>query len=45
MEYEWDINKAASNRQKHGVDFADAVSVFSDDAALTIMDGQSAEEE
>ncbi|BDA68783.1 conserved hypothetical protein [Calothrix sp. PCC 7716] len=30
MEYEWDSNKAQSNIQKHGIDFADAVSVFSD---------------
>ncbi|NJP21027.1 MAG: BrnT family toxin [Hydrococcus sp. CRU_1_1] len=26
------------NLQKHGVDFADAVSIFADPAALTIMD-------
>lgn len=38
MNYEWDVNKAQSNQQKHGIDFADAVSVFADDAALTILD-------
>ena len=38
MAYEWDDNKAKSNRQKHEVDFADAVSVFADDAAITILD-------
>jgi hypothetical protein len=27
MTYQWDANKAASNFDKHGVDFADAVSV------------------
>jgi len=36
--YEWDPNKAASNLQKHGVDFADAVSVLEDESALTIDD-------
>jgi uncharacterized DUF497 family protein len=27
----WDPGKAASNRQKHGIDFADAATVFDDD--------------
>jgi uncharacterized protein len=44
MEYEWDANKAESNRQKHGVDFADAVSVFADDFAITVMDKHPDEE-
>jgi uncharacterized protein len=38
MLYEWDDTKAQSNLQKHGVDFADAVAVFSDPAALTVED-------
>jgi uncharacterized protein len=38
MEYEWDSNKAQSNIQKHGIDFADAVSVFADDFATTVVD-------
>jgi uncharacterized protein len=38
MKYQWDKNKAASNLQKHGIEFADAVSVFSDDLAITISD-------
>ncbi|MGF1673859.1 MAG: BrnT family toxin [Rivularia sp. (in: cyanobacteria)] len=38
MEYEWDANKAQSNRQKHGIDFADAVSVFGDNFAITVID-------
>jgi uncharacterized protein len=38
MEYEWDTNKAESNYQKHGIDFADAVSVFTDDLAITMLD-------
>ena len=38
MEYEWDPRKAEANFLKHRVDFADAVSVFSDRLALTIPD-------
>lgn len=38
MKYQWDKNKAASNFRKHGIEFADAVSVFSDDLAITISD-------
>ncbi len=44
MKYEWDPAKAASNRNKHGVDFADAVGVFEDELAITIED-QDAEAE
>ena len=44
MAYEWDNNKAKSNLEKHGIDFADAVSVFADDAALTILDDHPDEE-
>ena len=32
---EWDPEKAAANRRKHGVDFADAVTALSDEMALT----------
>ncbi|MDX8402665.1 MAG: BrnT family toxin [Mariprofundaceae bacterium] len=38
MRYEWDRNKAESNRRKHGVRFADAVLVLEDGLALTIED-------
>ncbi len=38
MLYQWDRKKAVSNLRKHEVAFADAVSVFADDAALTIPD-------
>lgn len=44
MKYQWDKNKAASNLQKHGIDFADAVSVFSDDLAITIPDNRFEED-
>ena len=30
MKFEWDARKATSNLQKHGVAFADAVTVFAD---------------
>ena len=40
MKYQWDKNKAAANLQKHGIEFADAVSVFSDDLAITIPDNR-----
>ena len=30
VEFEWDELKARSNRRKHGVDFADAVSELSE---------------
>ena len=38
MDYQWDENKAKANLKKHRVDFADAVSVFSDDTAITVED-------
>ena len=43
MSFEWDIPKAAANRRKHGVDFADAVSVLEDPSALTLEDEREAE--
>ena len=38
MGFEWDRNKAIANIQKHGIDFADAVTVFDDLNAVTIDD-------
>lgn len=38
VDYDWDPKKAVSNLRKHGVDFADAATVFEDDAALTVED-------
>lgn len=38
MSYQWDKSKAAINLRKHGIDFADVVSVFSDDLAITTPD-------
>ena len=44
MKYQWDKNKATSNLQKHGIEFADAASVFSDDLAITIPENRFDEE-
>jgi hypothetical protein len=44
MVYQWNSDKATANLRKHGIDFADAVSVFSDDLALTIPDERFDEE-
>ena len=44
MDYQWDDDKAKSNLEKHGVDFADAVGVFEDDAAITVEDDDPDEE-
>jgi uncharacterized DUF497 family protein len=44
MDYEWDPNKAKLNFRKHGVWFADAVTVFSDDLAMTVKDDNPDEE-
>ncbi|HEY3414246.1 MAG TPA: BrnT family toxin [Armatimonadota bacterium] len=43
VEYEWDERKASANRVKHGVDFPDAVAVFTDPHAITIEDESYAE--
>lgn len=45
MDCEWDPAKARANLTKHGVHFADAVSVLEDDLALTIRDPYSEDEE
>lgn len=44
MEFEWDPSKAAGNLRKHGARFAEAVTVFEDDAMLTMPDGDPAEQ-
>jgi uncharacterized DUF497 family protein len=42
--FQWDPKKAKSNSKKHGLSFADAVSVFEDAEALTIDDPHPAEQ-
>ena len=43
-DYQWDKTKEHANRHKHGIAFADAVSIFMDDLALTIEDENPEEE-
>jgi hypothetical protein len=38
MNYQWDDHKAKANLKKHKVDFAEAVTVFDDDLAITVED-------
>ncbi len=38
MDFEWDDTKAESNERKHGVSFAEAMTVFADPLALTGFD-------
>ena len=44
VEYEWDPAKAAANRRKHGIAFADAIGVFEDERAITIEETATTEE-
>jgi hypothetical protein len=44
MDYEWDPAKAHANLDKHGIDFADAVTALEDEAALTLEDDYPDEE-
>jgi uncharacterized DUF497 family protein len=44
MAYQWNRDKATANLRNHGIDFADAISVFSDDLAITIPDERFDEE-
>jgi len=44
MPFQWDENKAKSNKRKHGIDFADAVAVLEDESALTMADTHPEEE-
>ena len=44
MPFEWDRGKASANLRKHGVRFADAVSVLEDARAITVPDESSGEE-
>ncbi len=38
MEFEWDPLKAEDNLKKHGVDFTEAATVFSDPLSITYSD-------
>jgi uncharacterized protein len=45
LRFEWDPQKAASNRRKHGVSFEEARSVFADENGLLIDDPDHSDEE
>ena len=38
VEFEWDPDKERSNRERHGVDFTGAATVFGDPLELTVSD-------
>ncbi len=44
MSLEWGPRKAAANRRKHGIDFADAATVLHDEFAVTVLDDDADEE-
>lgn len=45
FKFDWDPQKAATNLAKHGVAFAQAVSVFVDPFAATIADDEHSQDE
>ncbi len=44
VEFEWNERKARANLRKHGVDFADAATMFQDVQAITVADDEPDEE-
>jgi uncharacterized DUF497 family protein len=45
MEFEWDVDKADRNIEKHGVSFHDAATVFGDPLAMTYYDPDHSDDE
>jgi uncharacterized DUF497 family protein len=45
VEYEWDPEKDRVNREKHGISFAEASTVFLDPLAATVVDERHSIEE
>ena len=45
MRYEWDPEKDRTNREKHGVSFAEAATVFLDPLQVTVVDERYSIEE
>ena len=43
--FEWDVTKARSNLEKHGVSFEEAATVFDDPLSLTVYDPDHSEDE
>lgn len=45
IKFEWDTDKATSNKKKHGVSFEEAHSVFYDEFAVQFFDEDNADSE
>jgi len=45
LHFEWDESKAISNKQKHGVSFEEAKSVFADSLGRLMADPDHSEDE
>jgi len=45
IKFEWDPRKARRNLRKHGIDFAEASTVFADTLSITIPDPDHSEAE
>ena len=45
MRFDWDPNKNKLNIKKHGVDFKEAETVFQDEMALELFDGNHSADE
>ena len=45
IRFDWDDGKAAANKRKHGVSFAEAKTVFLDEEALLLADPDHSEDE
>jgi uncharacterized protein len=45
LQFSWDPRKAAANKRKHGIDFAEAATAFGDPLSLTIPDPDPSEAE
>ncbi len=44
VEFEWDTAKSSGNLVKHGVDFAEAMTVFGDPFEITVGDPDHSED-
>lgn len=44
-QFEWDTSKAASNLEKHGVEFDEAQTVFNDPMFITVIDEEHSDDE
>jgi uncharacterized DUF497 family protein len=45
VDFEWNAKKASSNLRKHGVSFFEALRIFNDELAVTVVDPDHSETE